>query len=69
MIQINYTTIEDTHAAKFCELAAARLRLDTAAQERLTAELVALGYDRSVVQAAAERIARAAIDEEREARG
>ena len=63
----NYITLEDARAALLCDLASARLRLDDAAMQRLTAELSRLGYVRPLD--AAETIARAAIDGEREARG
>jgi hypothetical protein len=63
---MNYTTVEDARASLLCDLASARLRLDQEAMARLTAELRALGYARPVD--AAETIARAAIDAERQAR-
>jgi hypothetical protein len=63
---VNFITIEDEWAAKFCELAAARLLLNYAEMNRLAAELSALGYAKPHI--AAETIARSAIDVEREAR-
>jgi hypothetical protein len=58
--------VEDDTAALFAELAAARLRLDHEAMKRLESELADKGYRRT--SSAAEKLARAAIDVEREAR-
>jgi hypothetical protein len=58
--------VEDYAAALFAELAAARLRLDHEAIKRLTDELRGKGYRN--LASAAEQLARAAIDIEREAR-
>lgn len=63
---MNYITVEDARASLLCELASARLRLDDARMKRLTAELNLLGYAKPHI--AAETIARAAIDAERQAR-
>jgi hypothetical protein len=66
MSNLTYTTVEDERAAIFCDLAAARLRNDHTAMQRLIVALHDHGYLRPLT--AAERIARLAIDVERQAR-
>ena len=66
MTELGYISLEDTFAALMCELAVARLLLDLAAMNELAARLRELGYRDPM--AAAEKIAAAAVEAEREMR-